>query len=274
MKSRIKSIHLTIIICITIIFCSSIATVSAIDIDNCAILGFERETYTLVANVSTSENICFTITAPNVTLDCGEFSIKANNKLYSDENNRSISSNQPNTIVKNCDKSKENKTKVALFDIISEIVTEPKNSGDDLVVKVSLINFGGADSIDANLEYTVFDENNVAVVQYTKIVSVKTQTEFLEYIHTEGLKNGKYTLKITLNYVGQSFPAHTERIFYIGLVKGLLRNTSLKTFILPLIALGLLIGVYRKNMITKSKDNEEIVKDNTTNPINFEKKNM
>ena len=46
-------------------------------------------------------------------------------------------------------------SKKALFDIIADVVTEPKKEGEDLIVKLSLINFGSSGSVDANLEYTI-----------------------------------------------------------------------------------------------------------------------
>jgi len=248
--------------------------VQAIDVDKCSILGFEGETYTLVTNVSTSETTCFTITASDVTLDCGEYSITITNpdtkSDYNGNGNNGIYSDKPNTIIKNCDKSVQsqvqNQKKVALFDIVSEIVTEPKKSGDDLIMKVSLINFGSSSEIDANLIYTISDENGQIIKQYTKIVPVKTQTEFLEHINTSGIMNGDYTLKIELKYDGQTFPAHTEKAFYVGTISGIItivRNTNLKTVLLPGMTIILLIGVYIKAKKNKSKENTNTVSDNT-----------
>jgi hypothetical protein len=258
------------IMCVAIIFCISITCVNAIETDHCAILGFDGEIYTLITNVSTNETFCFTITAPDVTLDCGEYSIKINNNEYTSENNTGVYSDKPNTVLKNCDKSKQNKTKVALFDIIAEIISTPKSSSEDLVVKVSLINFGGSDSIDANLKYTILNTDGSTVLTYTKIVPVKTQTEFLEHINTSGLIEGKYTLNIKLTYDGQKYPASTEKIFYInaGAIQGLLRNISLKKTILPAITLILLLGVYRKSRMIRITKLRETTHDSCIEQLN------
>lgn len=264
-----------IVIMFVIIFIS-IWMAIAIDINHCGIIGFAGETYTLTANVTTDENTCFIITADDVTLDCSEFSIIVNNTNINDintninvnySNNSGIYSNMSNIILKNCDKSvqKNDKDKVALFDIIADIVAEPKKSGEDLIVKISLINFGASNEIDANLEYTVTNSDGTIARKYIKIVPVKTQTEFLEHIDTAGMTNGKYTIKVDLTYEGQTFPAHTEKIFYVGgtgLIRGLVKNINFKTSVLTIVAIGLLLGVYRKSRINKIKENENNGNDN------------
>lgn len=272
-ENKMKTKYFTIIICIFLLTCVS-ARVSAIDISNCGILGFAGETYTMTANASIDETTCFTITAADVTLDCNGFFIIVNNAL----NINGVYSNQSNTTVKNCnmpvptqDNSINNSNdidspKKALFDIISEIVSEPKKSGEDLIIKVSLINFGASNTIDANLKYTISDSKGETTKQYTKIVPVTTQVEYLDHINTTGMMKGKYTLKIDLIYVGQTFPASTEKVFYVGslnmgLIKGLFRDASVKTFLLSAVTMVLLIGVYRKSRMNKSKEGS----DNNTN---------
>jgi hypothetical protein len=259
----------------SMIFCISIAMVEAIDINNCGILGFAEEKYTLIANVSTTESVCFTITAPDVTLDCNSFSI--NMLEYSKHSNaNTVYSNQSNTIIKNCNESLMNiiiddnqnndysnsagPSKRALFDIVSEIVSEPKKPEEDLIVKISLINFGAAGEIDAHLEYLLLDSKGKAVKQFSKTIPVKTQTEFLEHINTMGMINGKYTLKINLKYDGQTFPASSEKVFYIGTlnvisVQELFKNNSIKITVLTAISLILIIGVYRKSRQNRLKEN-------------------
>jgi hypothetical protein len=142
-----------------------------------------------------------------------------------------------------------------LFDITSQIVTEPKTAGEDLIIKISLINFGSSKTIDANLEYTLSDSNGAIVKKYAKIESVTTQTEFLDHINTTGLMDGTYKLNIKLTYAGQVQPASTEIIFVIGggLLKGLLGNVAVKTGILSVMTMALLIGLYKRSGRNKLK---------------------
>ena len=289
---KIKNI--IILISISAIMLNTAWFANALDIDSCGILGFVQETYTLTTNVSTSESTCFTVTAQDVTLNCNGFSIQVDNEsnANSDLNNpnvNSIYSNQSNTVLQNCDESLmiihnennnhviystlSNSTKLsngpsrrALFDIIADIVTEPKKSGEDLIVKVSLVNFGASNKIDANLRYTITDSKGIIIKQYAKTIPVVTQTEFLDHVNTTTFTNGKYTLKIELIYDGQTFPASTEKVFYVGAINEFFKNTNIKTFLLPAITVILLVGVYRKSRINKLKENSfDNTFDNTFN---------
>ena len=79
---------------------------------------------------------------------------------------------------------------------------------------------------------------------------VTTQTEFLDHINTSELVDGEYKLKIELTYDGQSFPAQTEKVFYVGLIKGVLRgvlkNTTVKLLLICAVASILFISVFRR----------------------------
>jgi len=165
--------------------------------------------------------------------------------------------------------------KKALFDIIAAIVMEPKKVGEDLIVKISLINFGLTGTVNANLEYTVSDSNGATVKQYTKIIPVTTQTEFLDNINTSGLMVGKYTLNINLTYKGQEQPASTEKVFYIGqvgLLRDLWRNISLSSIIiaiLSIIIVALLVFLYiRKRRAISNKNTESSLKTSTPDSTN------
>jgi len=256
-------------------FCISIGIVYAIDINDCGTLDVAGETYTLTKDVNINWTTCIIITAADITLDCNGFSVHGNGAV----NSYNIYSMQRNTTLKHCNISVptpdninivENIPKTALFDIVSEIATEPKKSGEDLIVKVSLINFGASTTIDAHLAYTISDSKGKIITQHNKLVPVTTQTEFLDHINTTGLANGKYTLKIQLRYAGQVYPASTEKVFYVGegLLGGVFRNTSLKTFILPAITLIMLLGVYRKNQMNKLKENMDL-KESSENNSNY-----
>jgi hypothetical protein len=174
-----------------------------------------------------------------------------------DLNNCSTTTEKPSIVqVQKC-KKKTNDTntniqsqKKALFDIVLEIVTEPKKSGEDLITKVSLINFGASKSINANLKYIISDNTGAILKQYQKTMLVTTQTEFLDHINTTGIPNGKYTIKIKLTYAGQIDPASTEKTFNIGKVgtaEKIFRDLGVRTGVLSIVTMTLLIGVYLKS---------------------------
>jgi len=151
-----------------------------------------------------------------------------------------------------------NLPKEALFDIIADVVLEPKIPGDDLLVKISLVDFGVKGIINADLTYSIMDSNGAIVRLYTKNIPVTVQTEFLDHINTTGLTDGKYTLDIDLKYLGQTYPAHTEKVFYIGKKAGILqdiyRNTVVRAFALSVMTMALLIGIYRRDQKNKLKE--------------------
>jgi len=276
-----------LMICIIIFLFFGATIVDAIDINHCSTLDIAGEKYTMTADVSTNDSICFKITAENITIDCNNFSINVNNILdvggiysyqsNSIENNCNISISTPDGIIANPTnpvKDSEKDSKKALFDIVLEILTEPKKSGEDLITKVSLINFGASNTIDANLKYTISNSKGNTIKQYAKNMPVTTQTEFLDHINTTGIPNGKYTIKIELFYDGQTFPAHAEKIFYIGGTESLIEfigSANAKIFILPIIAIALLIGVYRKSRIKKLKENNYAIENNRNNTNSIEK---
>ena len=68
-------------------------------VDGCNQLNTTGATYTLTSNVS-SNGTCFTITRPNITLDCNGYWI--NYSINGSENTYGIYSNQFNTTIKNC----------------------------------------------------------------------------------------------------------------------------------------------------------------------------
>jgi hypothetical protein len=68
------------------------------NVSACAELNESNGIYNLTQNVSIDGSTCFTITAPNVTLDCNGYSITGNNSSTT----YGIYSNQLNTTVKNC----------------------------------------------------------------------------------------------------------------------------------------------------------------------------
>ncbi|MGV8086373.1 MAG: BspA family leucine-rich repeat surface protein [Candidatus Woesearchaeota archaeon] len=137
---------------------------------------------------------------------------------------------------------------IALFDIVAEVIEEPTEKNGNLIVKISLINFGTSDGTMANLNYTITDQTNNIVKQHNKSILVNTQTEFLDTINTQGLKEGKYVLNINLNYLGQIDPANTKKTFYIGTQeKQLLSKDSLE-IVLLVCALIIITIIYILNI--------------------------
>jgi len=148
---------------------------------------------------------------------------------------------------------------------VADIVTEPKNPGDDLVVKVLLINFGSSGTVNANLEYTISDSDGNVVKQFSDVIPVTTQTEYLDYINTSGLMIGTYKLNIALTYAGQTDPASAEKTFYIGgALRGFLNGKGLGVTILTIAMMGLLLLVYAK---TRRVANTDVEANNAKNPV-------
>jgi hypothetical protein len=290
MKKRYIMINGLILFLIIIIVSSTLSSISvnAVNINKCDLLEIAGERYNLTSSVRTSDSTCFTIVAPNIVLNCNNFSIITNNisadSIYYNKKNitiidcnnkKQLNNTIANTIAINNQKSSTDvnskllvDSKKALFDIIIDIVSEPKISGEDLVIKIALINFGSSKKVDANLEYQIIDNEGKIIKQYFKSVPVVTQIEFLDYINTKGIANGRYNLKIKLAYEGQTFPASTEKIFDIGAVNKIFRDINVKTTILPVIIALLLFGVYVKNRRNKIREEENI---NNNNNIDITK---
>jgi surface protein len=208
---------------------------------------------------------------------CSKYGLRI--RTCTDLNNCSTSGTTTNkpAISQVCDQKAYNTTiqnpKKALFDIITEIITEPRNVGEDLVAKISLINFGLKGKVNANLHYKILDNNNLTVKEFNETVPVQTQTEFLKHINTSGLLKGKYTLVINLTYLGQTEPASSEKIFYIneGLLQRLFRIIGFDAIILSIILAGLLIlGYIGYRRIVFRKKVELSLKIGTPKPIYVE----
>jgi len=108
------------------------------------------------------------------------------------------------------------KNSTALFDIILDVLQEPKEEGTNLTGKITLINFGSARNVTANITYTITDSQKSVVMQYTKSLHVFTQLEMIDTIDTSKLKKGAYTLTLALTYDGQEYPAETSVKFHVG----------------------------------------------------------
>ena len=186
-------------------------------------------------------------------------------RTCTDQNDCNSSINKP-TVVQICQQkaydTNAQSTKKALFDIVLELINQPKSAGDDLIAKISLINFGLSGQVDANLTYTITDQNTQIVKQFTEVVPVKTQTEFLKNINTTGMVDGKYTLNVKLIYAGQSEPASAEKIFYIneGVLHRIFNNTGLDLVIISTIIVALLVYLFIKRQYAAKKSMQSTMK--------------
>jgi hypothetical protein len=143
-------------------------------------------------------------------------------------------------------------SKSALFDIILDILSEPDAKNKNLTIKVSLINFGSSNTVNADLIYSITDNNNVLLKQINRNIPVTTQMEFIDNIDTGELLEGKYILQIELKYAGQEYPAKTEKTFNVVKKKTLidniknLRNTQLASIVMAVLSVIALTVVYIK----------------------------
>ncbi len=103
--------------------------------------------------------------------------------------------------------------KVALFDINAEILSQ---TDKELLVKITLLNFGGPGQVLANLGYALYSDSGSIEYKENETVRVETQTEFLKTFDISGLEDGNYTLLLNLNYQGQKAPAQTKKTFVVS----------------------------------------------------------
>ncbi|MFH1174853.1 MAG: winged helix-turn-helix domain-containing protein [archaeon] len=143
-----------------------------------------------------------------------------------DENNCNKPRTQP-PLEETCTPSKEKqeldqskvsalKKKVALFDIIAELITDSITADGKLLAKITLINFGSSGEVDTNLHYLIRDENDKIVYEAREVVTVITQKEYIRPFDVSAFAPGTYKLSIELLYEGQQEEAFTEKTFVIG----------------------------------------------------------
>jgi hypothetical protein len=100
----------------------------------------------------------------------------------------------------------------ALFDILVEL-SEEKISGNQMLAKISLINFGSP--ANADLIFTITNSMNEVVISQKETVPVETRSEFLRTFDVAALPDGEYTFIADLAYEGQKEPAKSEKTFII-----------------------------------------------------------
>lgn len=109
--------------------------------------------------------------------------------------------------------------KFNLFDIGLELMGSGQVTGDSMLVKVFLINFGDPGKTPVNMTYAVIDSRNIQVYHEVENLTVMTQTEFLKELPATGLADGSYRLIAVLTYPGQKYPAQGFLDFEVARTK-------------------------------------------------------
>jgi len=110
---------------------------------------------------------------------------------------------------------KEDDVPTALFDINVEVIDALVAAGDELFVKVILVNFGSGGPVDAHLHYVVEDGSGDVVYDGREVVAVEAQKEFLKSFDVSALDAGEYNLFVDIEYAGQVAPAGYEGEFTV-----------------------------------------------------------
>lgn len=123
-----------------------------------------------------------------------------------------------------------------LFDIRMEFTNE--EIGEELVAKITLINFGEPGQVNTTVKYTISDAFGKIVYEETETVPVETQVEYLKTFGTSKFGDGEYMLTVDLGYEGQKDPAKSESAFTVN------RKVPIETDVssLLLIAAAIFIG--------------------------------
>ena len=120
------------------------------------------------------------------------------------------------TTVKEEEEEEEKPTKEipkALFDISAELTRELVD--EELVAKITLINFGEPGLVNATVHYVIKDSFGNVVYEETEVVPVETQVEYLKTFDISGFKDDEYTLLVDLEYQEQKEPAKSESAFTV-----------------------------------------------------------
>ncbi len=151
----------------------------------------------------------------------------------------------------------------ALFDINAEIATEQVTE-NELVAKVTLINFGEPGLVNATVYYTIRDSAGNVVYEETEIVPVETQVEYLKSFDVSRFGDDDYTLTVDLEYQGQKEPAKSERDFSVS--REPQKGVDWSVILLTLAAVFVVIVAYLKRheifkLHEKEKNLEKMNKD-------------
>jgi len=92
-------------------------------------------------------------------------------------------------------------SKKILFDIALDLIKSEISIGDNLNVKIGLINLGVPGRVNVRLYYTISDSNNNAVLKESEAVEVETQKEFIKNFKLPSdAAIGDYTISAELLY--------------------------------------------------------------------------
>ena len=94
----------------------------------------------------------------------------------------------------------------ALFDIILTIPEKSREieSGEDLLISIELINFGGPGETNVSIAYIITNsKGDIILIEHEKRV-VETQASFLKTIDFPDLSYGKYKLFVEMLYSNTS----------------------------------------------------------------------
>jgi len=95
----------------------------------------------------------------------------------------------------------EEAIKEVLFDIVLDLIKSKIGIGDDLNVKIGLINLGVPGRVNVSLYYTISDFNNNVILKETDTIEVETQIEFIKAFKLPSdIALGEYTISAELRY--------------------------------------------------------------------------
>jgi hypothetical protein len=123
-----------------------------------------------------------------------------------------------------------------LFDINIELIDGEVISGDELLMKVALLNFGDAGTVTVDLTYTIANGTGTHYFE-TDEVTLETQVEFLKSLPVDHLGDGEYTVHVDLKYPTQTEPAEASKDFVID------RSSDLNLIMWVVVGLLLLLLV-------------------------------
>ncbi len=148
--------------------------------------------------------------------------------------------------------------KEVLFDIILDLIKSKIFAGEDLNVKITLINFGVPGRVNVSLYYAIKDSNNNAVLKETETTKVETQKEFIKTFKLpSGIAIGDYTISAELRY--DNITASSSASFEI-IKKPIEMPSPLRQiqYLLLIIIIILIVLILHKKY--KTKKIEELIK--------------
>ncbi|MDP3917093.1 MAG: hypothetical protein Q8Q42_02280 [Nanoarchaeota archaeon] len=110
------------------------------------------------------------------------------------------------------------KKQSALFDVSIDLDSDKIISGDsnnELILKVSLVNFGEEGKASGTITYSLLDDQNNLVMEEVNELTVNRQSEFAKIFDLpKNIETGTYHIKVILEY-GDNQKAFAENVFEI-----------------------------------------------------------